>query len=134
MNAIRIVALGMALVVGSTVASAQGGPPAGAQQQGQPGARGGRGNPQMAGIELTTDQQARMAEIQAKYAPEMQAIRDMMQSDRPGAMKKRAELNTRMQPEQRAILTADQQAIFDKNVLAAKARADSMAKAAPPAI
>ena len=133
MKAIRIAALGVALVLGSTVASAQGGPPAGAQQQGQPG-RGGRGNPQLAGIELTADQQAKMAEIQAKYAPEMQAIRDLMATDRAGAMKKRADLNAKMQPEQRAILTAEQQAVFDKNVAAAKARADSIAKAAPPAI
>lgn len=125
MKAIRIVALGLALVVGSTVASAQGG---------APGGRGGRGNPQMTGIELTADQQAKMAEIQAKYAPELQAIRDLQATDRPAAMKKRADLNTKMQPEQRAILTADQQAVFDKNVLAAKARADSIAKAAPPAI
>lgn len=126
MKAIRIAAVAVALVVGSTVASAQ--------QQGQAGRGGGRGNPQMAGIELAADQQAKMAEIQAKYAPELQAIRDMMQTDRAGAMKKRAELSTRMQPEQRAILTAEQQAVFDKNVLAAKARADSIAKAAPPTL
>lgn len=134
MKAIRIAALGVALVLGSTVASAQGGPPAGAQQQGQPGRGGNRPNQLMAGIELTADQQAKMAEIQAKYAPEMQAIRDLMATDRPGAMKKRADLNAKMQPEQRAVLTAEQQAVFDKNAAAAKARADSIAKAAPPAI
>lgn len=128
MKALRIAALGLALVAGSTtVAVAQGGPPAGAQG----GRGGGRGNPQMAGIELTADQTAKIAEIQAKYAPELQAIRDMMQSDRAGAMKKRADLNAQMQPQQRAILTADQQAVFDKNVAAAKARADSVAKANP---
>lgn len=134
MKAICIAALGVALVVASSVAGAQGGPPADGQQQGQAGGRNGRGNPQMAGIELTADQQTKIGEIQAKYMPELQAIRAMMQSDRPGAMKKRAELNARMQPEQRAILTPDQQAIFDKNVLAAKARVDSIAKAAAPAI
>ena len=51
--------------------------------------------------------------------------------DRPAAMKKQAELNAKMQPEQRAILTAEQQAMFDKNLAAAKMRADSIAKANP---
>lgn len=125
MKGIRIAVLGLALALTSTVASAQGGGGGGG------GGRGGRGGAAMMGITLTEEQMAKMAEIRTKYATESQAIRDLMATDRPGAMKKQAELNAKMQPEQRAILTAEQQAMFDKNLAAAKMRADSIAKANP---
>ncbi len=111
MKALRIAALGFALVVGSaTVASAQ-------QQQGAPG-RGARPDMRLAGIDsaLTADQKAKIAEINTKYQPEMQAIRDLMATDREGAMKKRQDLNAKINPEIRAVLTKEQQAIFDKNL------------------
>lgn len=121
MKAIRIAALCVALVIGSaTVASAQ-------QQQGAPGGgRGnGRGNMLMVGIDstLTADQKAKIAEINTKYMPEMQAVRDLMATDREGAMKKRAEIQAKQNPEIRAVLTKEQQAIFDKNVEEAAKRA-----------
>ena len=112
MKALRIAALGVALVVGSAVsAHAQGG-------AGMGGGRGGRGNMLMVGIDstLSPDQKAKVAEVMAKYAPEQQAIRDMMQTDREGAMKKRVELSGKMNPEIRAILSKEQQATFDKNL------------------
>jgi len=125
MKGIRIAVLGLALVLGSTVAGAQGG---------RGGGRGG--NMAMAGIDstLSADQRAKMAEITAKYAAETQAIRALMATDRPAAMKKRAELTAKMAPEMRAILSAEQQIVWDKNQAAMKARADSIAKANPPAI
>ncbi len=46
----------------------------------------------------------------------MQAVRDMMATDREGAMKKRAEIQAKQNPEIRAVLTKEQQAIFDKNL------------------
>ncbi|CAN5247797.1 hypothetical protein BH09GEM1_BH09GEM1_15350 [soil metagenome] len=106
MKALRIAALGVALVIGTAVsAHAQG------------GGRGGRGGV-MVGIDstLSADQKAKYAGITAKYAPEQQAIRDMMQTDREGAMKKRAELSAKMNPEIRAILSKEQQEVFDKNL------------------
>ena len=112
MKALRIAALGVALVIGGAVAAqAQG-------MGGGGGGRGGRGNMMMMGIDstLSADQKAKYAEIQAKYAPEQQAIRDMMQTDREGAMKKRAELSAKMNPEIRAILSKEQQVTFDKNM------------------
>jgi Spy/CpxP family protein refolding chaperone len=133
MKAIRIAALGIALVAGSSVvASAQGGPPAGAQQQGGPGR--GRPNLQMKDITLTAEQQTKIEEINKKYAPEMQVIRESMQGggDRAEGMKKMTGLRSKMSPEVRAILTAEQQAIYDKNTADMKARMDAMAK--PPAI
>ena len=110
MKALRIVTLGVTLVIaGAISAQAQGG---------GGGGRGGRGNMLMVGIDstLSPDQKAKVAEITAKYAPEQQAIRDMMQTDREGAMKKRAELSSRMNPEMRAILSKEQQVTFDKNL------------------
>ena len=130
MKGIRIAVVGLALVLGAAVAGAQGGGGGGG------GGRGGRGNPAMAGIDstLSADQRAKLGEISAKYAVEMQAIRDLMATDRPAAMKKRGELAAKMAPEQRAILSAEQQATWDKNQAMMKARADSMVKAMPPAM
>ena len=109
MKALRTAALGAALIIVGAIS---------AQAQGGGGGRGGRGNMLMVGIDstLSPDQKAKVAEITAKYAPEQQAIRDMMQTDREGAMKKRAELSARMNPEMRAILSKEQQVTFDKNL------------------
>ena len=101
MKAIRIAALGVALLAGSAaVAGAQAGTQAPAQQG---GGRGGF-NRSMNGIELTDAQKAKVAEIQAKYQPEMQAIRESMQGggDRAEAFKKIQALNDKRNPEIRA--------------------------------
>ena len=108
MKAFRIAALGVALLAGSTaIAGAQAATQAPTQQGGPGGGRGGF-NRTMNGIELTDAQKTKVAEIQAKYQPEMQAIRD------------------KMNPEIRAVLTAEQQAIFDKNLAEQKARMEQM--------
>jgi Spy/CpxP family protein refolding chaperone len=102
--------LGVAFVVGAaSMSQAQGG--------GNPG-RGQRPDMRMAGIDstLSADQKTKLEEITKKYAPEQAEIRTMMQSDREGAMKKRADLTAKMNPEVRAVLTPVQQAIFDKNL------------------
>ena len=111
MKALRIAALGFALVIGTaTMASAQ-------QQQGAPG-RGARPDARMIGIDttLTADQKTKLEEISKKYQPDMQAARELMQTDREAGMKKRAELQAKQNPEIRAVLTKEQQAIFDKNL------------------
>ena len=137
MKVLRIAALGVALVVGSSVAArAQGAPPAGGGAMQQGGGRGNRPNMQMKDITLSAEQQAKVDEINKKYAPEMQAIRDAMQGggDRAESMKKMGELRTKMAPEVRAVLTAEQQAVYDKNSADMKAAAEARAKQAPPAI
>ena len=133
MKAIRIAALGVALLAGSAaVASAQAGAPAPAQQGGPGGGRGG--NRSLNGIELTDAQKTKVAEIQAKYQPEMQAIRESMQGggDRAEAFKKMQALNDKRNPEIRAVLTPEQQAIFDKNLAEQKARMEQMRQGGGP--
>ena len=134
MKAIRIAALGVALLAGSAaVASAQAGGPAPAQQGAPGGGRGGF-NRSLNGIELTEAQKAKVAEIQAKYQPEMQAIRESMQGggDRAEAFKKMQALNEKRNPEIRAVLTPEQQAIFDKNLAEQKARMEQMRQGGGP--
>src|SRR5688500_19158861 len=122
MKAIRIAALGVALLA-STTASAGAQAPAAPQQQGGPGG-GGRGfNRTLNGIELTEAQKGKVAEINAKYQPELQAIRESMQGggDRAEAFTKMQAINDKRNPEIRAVLTPDQQVIFDQNLAAQKA-------------
>ena len=137
MKVLRIAALSVALIAGSSVAAmAQGGPPAGGGAMQQGGGRGNRPNMLLKDITLSAEQQAKVDEISKKYAPEQQAIRDALQSggDRAEGMKKMGELRAKSAPEIRAVLTAEQQVVFDRNSADMKAAAEARAKAAPPAI
>lgn len=116
MKAIRIAALVAALLIGgAAIASAQG-----AMQQGGQARR----NMQLDGIELTDAQKVKLEEIQKKYQPEMMALRAEFQNggDRAELMKKGVALRERSSAEIRAILTADQQVVFDKHTAEMKAR------------
>ena len=89
MKAIRIAALGVALLAGGTaVAGAQAATQAPTQQGGPGGGRGGF-NRTMNGIELTDAQKAKVAEIQAKYQPELAAVRESMQGGGGGVRGRR---------------------------------------------
>jgi Spy/CpxP family protein refolding chaperone len=119
MKAIRIAALVAALLIGgAAIASAQG-----AMQQGGQARR----NMQLDGIELTDAQKVKLEEIQKKYQPEMMALRAEFQNggDRAELMKKGASLRERSSAEIRAILTSDQQVVFDKHTADMKARMES---------
>ena len=125
MKIIRIVALVAALLVGAaTIASAQGA----AQQGGQ-----GRRNMQLDGIELTDAQKSKLDEIQKKYQPEMMALRDEIRNggDRAELMKKGSALRDKSSAEIRAILTPDQQVVFDKHTAEMKARMEQAQRQAP---
>jgi len=131
MKALRIAALGAALLIGgATLAQAQAG---GTQQQGD--RRGGR-NMELNGIELTDAQKVQLEAIQKKYQPEMMSIRnDMMNGgDRAELMKKAADLREKSAKDIRAILTPDQQVVFDKNLAEQRARMEERMKQAPPSI
>jgi Spy/CpxP family protein refolding chaperone len=122
MRAIRIAALVAVIIVGgASIAQAQ-------------APQGGRGrNLQMNGIELTDGQKAKVEEIQKKYQPEMMALRnDMMNGgDRAEVMKKVMTLSDKSAAEIRAILTPDQQVVFDKNIAERKAFMEQRQKSAP---
>ena len=130
-KALRMAALGAALLLGSaTLAQAQAG---GAQQQGE--RRGGR-NMELNGIELTDAQKVQLEAIQKKYQPEMMSIRnDMMNGgDRAELMKKAADLREKSAKDIRAILTPDQQVVFDKNLAEQRARMQQRQQQGPPSI
>lgn len=121
MKAIRIVALSaLLLVAGALTAHAQGGA---LQSQ---GAR--RSDRLLDNMMLTDAQKSRIEGIMRKYQPEMQAIQESAASgaDRNEARTRFVALRDKMQPEIRAVLTPDQQAIFDKNAAEQKARMDQM--------
>jgi Spy/CpxP family protein refolding chaperone len=125
MKAIRIAALVAALLVGgAAIASAQG-----AMQQGGQGRR----NMQLDGIELTDAQKTKLDEIQKKYQPEMMALRDEMRNggDRAELMKKGVALRNKSSAEIRAILTPDQQVVFDKHTADMKSRMEQAQRQAP---
>lgn len=135
MKAFRIAALGVAILACSTaVAGAQAattpapapqGVGAGGGGGGGGGGRGGIGR-LMTGITLTEAQQAKVTEISAKYQPQLTAAREAAAGDRPAMMKAMNDINAKLYPEVRAVLTAEQQTIFDKNVEERKARMQQM--------
>ena len=125
MRSIRVAALVAALIIGgAAVASAQGA----AQQGGQ-----GRRNMQLDGIELTDAQKVKLEDIQKRYQPEMMALRTEFQNggDRAKLMKMSADLRARSSADIRAILTPDQQLVFDKHTTAMKERMEAAQRQAP---
>ncbi len=123
-----------ALALSATVAVAQNagpsGPPPGGPPAGAPGGAGGapvtgqgmgrgmggarRMQAMMEGITLSAEQQARVDSIVARYAAQMPAFTPGAAPD-PQAMQTRRELSQRQDAEIRALLTAEQQAIWDRN-------------------
>ena len=125
MKAIRIAVIVAALLItGAAEARAQG-----AMQQGGQSRR----NVQLDGIELTDAQKSRLDEIQKKYQPEMMALRTELQNggDRAELMRKSSALRDRSSADIRAILTADQQVVFDKHTAEMKARMEQAQRQAP---
>lgn len=112
MRTARLFVLTFALMIGAAaVAEAQ---------QGRGGNRGM--NPAgmlLQDIQLTAEQKVRTDSITAKYTATMQAARERMQAGTPPDSASRAEMQkmrASLQADLRAVLTAEQQAAFDKNV------------------
>jgi Spy/CpxP family protein refolding chaperone len=122
MKSIRIATLAAALCVGLTsVAAAQGAEP----PQGQ--GRGDRmGGMLLKDINLTDAQKAQVKTIRDKYIPQLQELRKASQATGgppdEATRTKMMDIQTKQTTEIRAILTADQQATFDKNLAEIKAR------------
>jgi Spy/CpxP family protein refolding chaperone len=123
MKAIRIATLAAALCVGMTsIAAAQGTEP-----QGQGQGRGERmGGMLLKDITLTDAQKAQVKTIRDKYVPQLQELRKAAQATGgppdEATRTKMMDIQTKQAAEIRAILTADQQATFDKNLAEMKAR------------
>ena len=123
MKVIRIATLAAALCVGMTsVAAAQGTEP---QGQGQ-GRGGGMGGMLLKDINLTDAQKAQVKTIRDKYVPQLQELRKSAQATGgppdEATRTKMTDIQNKQSAEIRAILTADQQATFDKNLADMKAR------------
>jgi Spy/CpxP family protein refolding chaperone len=123
MKAIRIATLAIALCVGMTsVAAAQGAEP---PQQGQ-GRGGGMGGTLLKDINLTDAQKAQVKTIRDKYVPQLQELRKASQAvggpPDEATRTKMMDIQSKQAAEIRAILTADQQTTFDKNLAELKSR------------
>jgi Spy/CpxP family protein refolding chaperone len=131
MKVIRIATLAAALCVGITsVAAAQGTePPQQGQGQGEMRRGGGMGGLLLKDITLTDAQKAQVKEIREKYAPQQLELRKAIQATGgppdEATRAKIADLQSKQAAEIRAILTADQQATFDKNLAEMKSRMES---------
>ena len=118
MRSARLFVLTLALMIGAAaVAEAQQGP----------GRGGNRGmNPSamlLQNIELSADQKTKTDSIAARYMTAMQTMREQMQpGTQPDSATRAARqtammtMRTTLQTDLRAVLTAEQQAVFDKNV------------------
>ena len=117
MKVIRIATLVAALCVGmTTIAAAQGTP----QGQGEGRRGGGMGGMLLQGITLTDAQKDQVKTIREKYLPQLLELRKATQATGAPAddatRAKMTDLQSKQAAEIRAILTADQQTVFDKNL------------------
>ena len=126
MKAIRIATLAAALCVGMTaIAAAQGAEPP-KPGQGEMRRGGGMGGMLLKDINLTDAQKDQVKTIREKYLPQLVEIRKQSQAvggpPDEATRAKVMDLQNKQAAEIRAILTADQQAVFDKNLAAMKER------------
>ena len=124
MKLVRIATLAAALCVGmTTVAAAQSTQPQEGQSEARRGGRGGEWL--LKDINLTDAQKDQIKTIREKYVPQQLELRKAAQATGTideAARAKMMDLQAKQAAEIRAVLTADQQVIFDKNVAAAKER------------
>ena len=113
---LRLAVVATAMVaMSASVAVAQNPPPASGMGQGQQGP-GRRMQMLFNGITLTAQQQAKVDSIEAVYTPQMRALFTPGQPPDSTARARMTELRNNENRELRAVLTPEQQAIFDKNV------------------
>ena len=118
MKVIRVAMMAVALTAVATSVSA-------AQQQPEQAqsSRRGMGGMILRGITLTEAQKAQQKVIREKYAPQMMAIRKTAQTTgTPIDQAKLSQVRSAQAAEFRAILTAEQQVIFDRNMAELRAR------------
>ena len=126
MKAIRIATLAVALCAGAvSVAGAQGHEP----NKGEMRRGGGMGGMLLKDITLTETQKNQVKTIREKYVPKQLELRKSAQATGTppdeATVNKMMELQSQQSAEIRAILTADQQTIFDRNIAEMKARMEA---------
>jgi Spy/CpxP family protein refolding chaperone len=126
MKAIRIATLAIAVCAGMvSVAGAQGTEP----KQGEMRRGGGMGGMLLKDITLTEAQKNQVKTIREKYVPKQLELRKSAQATGTppdeATVNKMMELQSQQSAEIRAILSADQQVIFDRNIVELKARMES---------
>jgi Spy/CpxP family protein refolding chaperone len=116
MKVIRVAMMAVALTAVATSASS-------AQQQPEQAQSGRMGGMILRGITLTEAQKAQQKVIREKYAPQMMAVRKTSQTTgTPMDQAKLSEIRAAQAAELRAILTAEQQVVFDRNMAEMRAR------------
>src|ERR1700674_1338450 len=129
MKAIRIATLAAALCAGITSAAAAQGTEPPQQGQGEMRRGGGMGGSLLKDITLTDAQKAQVKTIREKYVPQQLELRKSVQATGgppdEATRAKMMDLQSKQAAEIRAILTADQQATFDKNLTEMKSRMES---------
>ena len=129
MKVIRIATLAFALCAGMTSVAAAQGQPEKQQGQGEMRRGGERGGWLLKDITLTDSQKEQAKTIREKYVPKQMELRKAVQATGgppdEATRAKMLELQSQQSAELRAILTADQQVQFDKNLAEMKARMDA---------
>ena len=132
MKVIRIATLAAALCVGITSAAAAQGTEPPQQGQGEMRRGGGMGGLFLKDINLTDAQKAQVKAIREKYAPLQLELRKSVQATGSppdeATRTKMMDLQSKQAAEIRAVLTADQQATFDKNLAEMKSQMESRRK------
>jgi Spy/CpxP family protein refolding chaperone len=130
MKAIRIATLAFAICVGVTsIAAAQGQP----EPQGQGDRRGGgMGGMLLKDITLSDAQKAQVKTIREKYLPQQMELRKAVQGTGgppdEATRSKMMDLQEKQAAEIRAILTGDQQKVFDANLKEMRDRMEARRK------
>ena len=129
MKAIRTATLTAALCVGMTsIVAAQSTEPT-PQGQGEGRRGGGMGGMLLKDITLTDAQKAQVKTIREKYLPQQLELRKSAQAvggpPDEATRTRMMDLQTKQAAEIRAVLSADQQTQFDKNLADMKARMDA---------
>jgi Spy/CpxP family protein refolding chaperone len=131
MKVIRIATLAVAFCAGITsVAAAQGQPEP--QGQGEMRRGGGMGGMLLKDITLTDAQKDQIKTIREKYMPQQMELRKSVQATGgppdEATMKRMMDLQEKQAADIRAILTADQQKVFDANLKEMRDRMEARRK------
>ena len=132
MKAIRIATLAVALCAGMTSIAAAQGQPEPKEGQGEMRRGGGMGGMLLKDITLTDAQKDQIKTIREKYVPKQLELRKAVQATGgppdEATRAKMTELQSQQSAEIRAVLTPDQQKVFDTNLHEMKERMDARRK------